>query len=176
MAPFFSLVGAIARLRNTHCSLHLILPIQLGIYSPNRFYAAHIPSRDHRACGGDGQASATLATLVTAHLPEAPLVALSPRERPALICGTPETLAATRGVRPLVVAPDGQPLWFTQVPSVLTPDYAGAVSLSNFVVTGDVQTIRFGSSAQANEGDIETWTRTETQLINGHLVSVFNPT
>ena len=120
--------------------------------------------------------SATLATLGAAQLPEAPLVTLPPRQRPALICGTPEMLATTRGLRPLVVAPDGQPLWFTQVPSVLTPDYAGTVSLSNFVVTGDIPTIRFSSSAPANEGDIETWTRTGTQLINGRLVSVFNPT
>ena len=120
--------------------------------------------------------AATLATLGAQQLPEASLGLLPPKERPALICGTPEMLATTRGVRPLVVAPDGQPLWFTQVPSVLTPDYAGAVSLTNFVVTGDVPTIRFASSVPANEGDIETWTRTETQLINGRLVSVFNPT
>jgi hypothetical protein len=84
-------------------------------------------------------------------------------------------MATTRGLRPLVASPDGQPLWFTQEPSILTPDYAGAVTLSNFVVSGDVPTLRFQSVAPLNEGDIETWTRAETQLIGGRLVSVFNP-
>ena len=43
-------------------------------------------------------------------------------------------------------------------------------------MTGDVETIRFAHTAPVNAGDIETWTRTETQEINGRLVSVFNPT
>ena len=119
-------------------------------------------------------ATATIATLNSSQLPQEPL-ALRPPPRPALVCGTPELRATTRGFRPLVAAPDGEPLWFSQEPSILRPDYAGIVSLSDFVVSGDVPTIRFRLSAPANVGDIETWTRTGTQLIGGRLVSVFNP-
>ena len=119
--------------------------------------------------------TATIATLSASQLPAEPL-ALRPPPSAALTCGTPQLRAEVRGFRPLAVATDGQPLWFTQQPSILTPDYAGAVTLSNFVVSGDVATLRFASTAPANAGDIETWTRTETQEIGGRLVSVFNPT
>ena len=119
-------------------------------------------------------ATATIAPLNSSQLPPE-LLALRPPPRPALVCGTPELRAASRGFRPLVAAPDGQPLWFSQEPSILRPDYAGLVSLNNFVVSGDIPTLRFRSSAPLNAGDIETWTRTETQLIAGRLVSVFNP-
>ena len=117
---------------------------------------------------------ATVATLSASQLPQEPQ-GLLPPPRPVLVCGTSEVQATTRGLRPLVATSIGQPLWFTQEPSILTPDYAGAVTLRNFVVSGDVPTIRFQSVAPLNEGDIETWTRTETQLVNGQLVSVFNP-
>ena len=120
-------------------------------------------------------AIATVATLTSSQLPQE-LRTLRPPQRPALVCGTPELRATTRGFRPQEAAPDGQPLWFSQVPSILRPDYAGVVSLSNFVVPGDVPTLRFRSSAPLNEGDIETWVRTETQEIGGRPVSVFNPT
>ncbi|MDA1183276.1 MAG: hypothetical protein O2930_01360 [Acidobacteria bacterium] len=116
-----------------------------------------------------------LATLGAQQLPEGPQALPPSPSRTLLICGTPDVMATTRGVRPLVAPSVGQPLWFTQQPSILTPDYAGAVTLSNFVVSGDVPTIRFQSAAPLNEGDIETWTRTATQLINGQLVSVLNP-
>ena len=120
-------------------------------------------------------ATATLATLGASQLPQEPQGLLPSPPRPVLECGTPDMRATTSGFRPLVAASNGQPLWFTQAPSILTPDYAGAVTLSNFVVSGDVETIRFQSVASLNEDDIETWTRTETQIINGQLVSVFNP-
>ena len=120
-------------------------------------------------------ATATIATLSSSQLPQE-LRVLRPPPRPALVCGTPEVRATTRGFRPQEAAADGQPLWFSQQPSILRPDYAGIVSLSNFVVSGDVPTLRFRSSAPVNEGDIETWVRTETQEIAGRLVSVFNPT
>lgn len=118
--------------------------------------------------------TAALATLGASQLPQEPQGLLPPR-RAALVCGTEGVVATTRGFRPLVVSTVGQPLWFTQTPSILTPDYAGPVTLSNFVVSGDVATLRFQSVAPLNVGDIETWTRTETQTINGRLVSVFNP-
>jgi hypothetical protein len=118
--------------------------------------------------------TAALATLGASQRPQEPQ-GLMPPSRPALVCGTDGVVATTRGFRPLAVSTEGQPLWFTQEPSILTPDYAGAVTLSNFVVSGDVATLRFRSAAPLNEGDIETWTRTETQTINGRLVSVFNP-
>ena len=120
-------------------------------------------------------ATATVATLNSSQLPPEPL-ALQPPPLSGFVCGTPDIRADVRGIGPLDAATDGQPLWFTQEPSILTPDYTGAVSLSNFVVTGDVETIRFAHTAPVNAGDIETWTRTETQEINGRLVSVFNPT
>jgi hypothetical protein len=119
--------------------------------------------------------TATVATLHSSQLPPEPL-ALQPPALPGFVCGTPDIRADVRGFRTLDAATDGQPLWFTQEPSILTPDYTGAVILSNFVVTGDVETIRFAHTAPVNAGDIETWTRTETQEINGRLVSVFNPT
>ena len=120
-------------------------------------------------------ATATIATLSSSQLPEEP-IALRPPPSLSWVCGTPELRAITRGVRPQVAAPDGRPLWFSQEPSILTPNYAGTVSLRNFVVSGDVPTLRFRSSAPVNEGDIETWTRTETQVIGRRLVSVFKPT
>ena len=96
-------------------------------------------------------ATATIATLSSSQLPEE-AIALRPPPSLSWVCGTPELRAITRGVRPQVAAPDGQPLWFSQEPSILTPDYAGTVSLSNFVVSGDVPTLRFRSSAPVNEG------------------------
>jgi hypothetical protein len=118
---------------------------------------------------------ATFVTLGAQQSPQGPQALPPSPSRPLLVCGTDDVLATTRGVRPLVAPSAGQAMCFTQEPSILTPDYAGAVMLSNFVVAGDVETIRFQSVAPLNPDDIETWTRTDTQTINGQLVSVFNP-
>lgn len=119
--------------------------------------------------------TATLVTVGAQQLPQQPQALPPSPSRALLVCGAPEIQATTRGLRPLVAPSGGQPMWFTQEPSILTPAYTGTVTLRNFVVAGDVATIRFQSVAPLNAGDIETWTRTETQIINGQLVSVFNP-
>src|ERR1700752_1577493 len=59
-------------------------------------------------------------------------------------CGTldPATEAALR-FRPRRVLQDNIPVWFDQEPPLVGGDYRGAVSLRNFLVTGDVESIRF---------------------------------
>ena len=67
--------------------------------------------------------------------------------------------------------PDITPLWFDQDPALLTADYSGPVTLRNFLVTGDVETIQFKPVV----GDIETWTRTGVTEIGTRRLSVFSP-
>ena len=71
------------------------------------------------------------------------------------------------------------PLWFDQNPRLLRADHVGGVSLDRFLVAGDVATLAFERPALSAAADgyvvRETWRRTGTTDIDGHLVSVFNP-
>src|SRR5204862_224960 len=88
------------------------------------------------------------------------------------VCGTldPVTEAAMR-LRPRRVLPDATAVSFDQDPVLLTADYSGPVTLRNFLVTGDVETIQFKPVV----GDIETWTRTGVREIGTRRLSVFSP-
>ena len=90
------------------------------------------------------------------------------------VCGTPD-VRASRFVFKRAVTPSGEPLLFEQDPSILSPD-ARSVTLKNLIVLGDVPTLRFRLAVPADSGDVETWTRTGTTMMNGRLVSVFNQT
>ena len=72
---------------------------------------------------------------------------------------------------------EGQPLWYDQNPRLLRGDHAGGLSLDNFLVAGDIETLTFDRrSAAADEGFVrETWERVRTDAVAGRAVSVFNP-
>ena len=71
------------------------------------------------------------------------------------------------------------PLWFDQNPRLIRADHAGGLSLDDFLVAGDVPTLTFERlSLSAADSDYvvrETWRRTGTTAIAGHLISVFRP-
>ena len=71
------------------------------------------------------------------------------------------------------------PLWYDQNPRLIRADHAGGLSLDNFLVAGDVATLMFERPALSAADDDylvrESWQRTTTTDIEGHLVSVFNP-
>ena len=71
------------------------------------------------------------------------------------------------------------PLWYDQNPRLIRADHAGGLSLDNFLVAGDVTMLTFerlSLSAVADNFLVrETWRRTGTTDIDGHLISVFNP-
>ena len=71
------------------------------------------------------------------------------------------------------------PLWYDQNPRLIRADHAGGLSLDNFLVAGDVETLTFerlSLSAVADDFLVrETWQRTGTTDIDGYLISVFNP-
>ncbi len=81
---------------------------------------------------------------------------------------------------PLTAEPDlPTPLWFDQNPRLIRADHAGGLSLDDFLVAGDVPTLTFDrlSLSAADSGYVvrETWQRTGTTAIGGHLISVFRP-
>ena len=90
------------------------------------------------------------------------------------LCGTldPATEAALR-FRPRRVLQDNIPVWFDQEPPLVGGDYRGAVSLRNFLVTGDVESIRFKGVGRT---DVETWPRAGIGQIGTRTVSIFSPT
>jgi hypothetical protein len=90
-------------------------------------------------------------------------------------CGTSRVRAQRLGFTALAALSDGRPVSFEQEPAVLTPDYTGNVTFRNFLVAGDVATVRF-KLADSDSDRIETWTRTGTREIHGRFVSVFSPT
>ena len=111
---------------------------------------------------------------------------------PPLRCGTPVVIARQirAGFAPLSLValagmaaadvemglPDGSPLWFSQSPRLIRADHPGGLTFENFLVTGDIETLDFSRWSMAAEGKLsETWTRTGTSAIDGHLVSVFSP-
>jgi hypothetical protein len=69
---------------------------------------------------------------------------------------------------------DGRPLSFQQEPAIVTAEHRGVVRFRNFLVAGDVGTLRFKLGDPDSE-EIETWERQGTQTVNGRLVSVFEP-
>lgn len=83
-------------------------------------------------------------------------------------------LALEGGIAIRDVLPDGRPVSFEQDPAILMPDHRGTITFRNFLVAGDVDSIRF-KLGDPDASDIETWSRTGTRTINGRLVSVFEP-
>ena len=108
----------------------------------------------------------------------------------AALCGTPTVIARQirAGFAPLSLAslarmadvdmglPDGSPLWFNQYPRLIRADDPGGLRFENFLVVGDIETLDFERwSVDAWDQVSETWTRTGTSAIDGHLVSRFDP-
>ena len=72
--------------------------------------------------------------------------------------------------------PHGSPLWFNQSPRLIRAGHPVGLTFENFLVAGDVETLDFSRWSIATEEHLtETWTRTGTSAIDGHLVSVFSP-
>jgi len=99
---------------------------------------------------------------------------LPPRnEAAAEICSTGRDRLRQLGLVQPVAPAEGLGLSFQQDPALLFPDYSGTLTLRDFLVAGDVATIRFKPSFDGS--DIETWQRVGSRRINGRLVSVFEP-
>ena len=97
-----------------------------------------------------------------------------PARPPLFVCGTDGDRAQQfLGRRPTALAA-ASPVSFRQEPAVLEADWSGPITLRDFVIAGDVPSLRFQMYAEGSE--VETWTRTETRELGGRLVSVFNPT
>ena len=73
---------------------------------------------------------------------------------------------------------DGRPLRADQFPRFLLPTHVGSFGFTDFLVLGDYETVTFErvDADAADQHTAETWTRTGTAAVAGHLVSVFNPT
>jgi hypothetical protein len=98
----------------------------------------------------------------------------APRELlPGDRCGTGNDRLRQLGLRPLVPVASGQPVSFRQDPLILTSDFTGTVRLRELTVAGDVPSVRFKLAYDGSE--VETWDRVATRQMNGHLVSVFEP-
>ena len=138
--------------------------------------------------------AATLAALVpppaaqVAQLPSARYAA--PAARPvtgeaALVRGAPAPLgrqslpgfASASAMPQMAELPLPSPLWYDQNPRLIRADHAGGLSLDNFLVAGDVATLTFERLSAVAEDYLvrETWQRSTTTAIDGHLISVFNP-
>ncbi|MCY4024999.1 MAG: hypothetical protein OXH75_01630 [Acidobacteria bacterium] len=74
--------------------------------------------------------------------------------------------------------PDGWPLRADQSPRFLHPTHQGSFGFTNLLVLGDHSTVTFERvDAEADDDHTaETWTRTRTDAVAGHVVSVFSPT
>src|SRR5688572_9917895 len=83
-------------------------------------------------------------------------------------CGTGVERARALGFRPLTAVVNGDAVSFEQSPAILSPDYAGAVTLRRFLVAGDYPSIQI---RLANESrDVESWPRVGTEQIAGRTV------
>jgi hypothetical protein len=99
---------------------------------------------------------------------------LPPRDTaPEEVCGTGPDRLRQLGFRGAFARADGQGVSFRQDPPLLFSDYTGTLALREFLVAGDVATVRFKPSYDGSE--IETWSRVATRQIAGRLVSVFEP-
>ena len=74
--------------------------------------------------------------------------------------------------------PDGWPLRADQSPRFLHPTHEGSFGFTDLLVLGDHATVTFERvDADADDGHTpETWARTGTDAVAGHVVSVFSPT
>lgn len=74
--------------------------------------------------------------------------------------------------------PDGWPLRADQSPRFLHPTHEGSFGFTDLLVLGDHATVTFERiDAEADDDHTaETWTRTRTDAVAGHVVSVFSPT
>ena len=129
------------------------------------------------ACALAASLSAAAGVTTSAQVPAGGFVAVSPRlalGQPPETCSTFTVREQRYGWRPLETLPDGRPVSFTQDPSLVTADYRGGMTLRDFLVAGDVPTIRFKPFDPDSTGQ-ETWTRTGVVNIGGRTVSVFNP-
>ena len=74
--------------------------------------------------------------------------------------------------------PDGWPLRADQSPRFLHPTQEGSFGFTDLLVLGDHATVTFERVDPEAEDDhtAETWTRTRTDTVAGHVVSVFSPT
>ncbi len=142
---------------------------------------------------GIAAALTTLAPPPAAQVAESPSARqAAPVARPAIdqppsIGGAPALLErqvrsgfASPAVMPQTAEPAlPAPLWYDQNPRLLRADHAGGLSLDDFLVAGDVPTLTFErpSLSAAADGYVvrETWRRTGTTDIAGHLISVFRP-
>jgi hypothetical protein len=101
-------------------------------------------------------------------------VLLPGRERlDPVICGTDRIRARELRLRPARIAANGEAMSFLQDPPILSPEFLGTITLRNFLVAGDVQSVRFQPSAEGSA--VETWARTGTREVAGRLISEFNP-
>lgn len=91
-------------------------------------------------------------------------------------CGTHED--RSRQIRRTVITPavDGEPLMFLQDPAVLAPDWEGRITLRQFSVVGDHETVQFSLADPEREAHaLESWPRVGTQVVGGQLISIFEP-
>ena len=72
---------------------------------------------------------------------------------------------------------DGRPLHADQSPRFLHPTHEGSLGFTSFLVLGDHATVTFERvDADADDNHTaETWARTGTDAVTGHVVSVFSP-
>lgn len=100
------------------------------------------------------------------------------RGSPAMLCGTLDghDLRRLNGPTTLTApSANGDPLSFRQDPAIVFPDYTGTIRFLEFLVAGDVSTVRFKRPDTNTSGVTETWNRTGTRIVGGRLVSVFAP-
>ena len=73
---------------------------------------------------------------------------------------------------------DGRPLRADQNPRFLRPAHTGTFGFDRFLVLGDHATVTFErvDGGAENQHTAETWARSGTDSVAGHLVSIFNPT
>ena len=138
--------------------------------------------------------AATLAALApppaaqVAEPPSAPYAALAARPvvgQTPLVGGAPALLerqrlpgfASASAMPQMAELPLPAPLWYDQNPRLIRADDAGGLSLDDFLVAGDVAELTFERLSSTAEDFFvrETWQRSTTTAIDGHLISVFNP-
>jgi hypothetical protein len=111
--------------------------------------------------------------VVSAQL-DAGALASPPRElRDRDRCGTGDDRLKQLGFRPRVAIADGSGVSFRQEPAIITSDYTGPVTLREFTIAGDVATVNFQLAYDGSA--TESWSRTGTKVVNGRLLSVFEP-
>lgn len=92
----------------------------------------------------------------------------------SLVCGT-RRADDIRRAAPVPVA-DGTPVSFVQEPAVLSPLAAGGLRLREFLVAGDLATVHFRRwDVGAVGGAPEVWTRVASRVVDGRIISVFEP-